>query len=114
MVTDDLIIALITECVGRSDAEDGFILDGFPRTIAQAEALASQLEQHGRQLTAHPGAEQEPPLTRLDEPREEGAVAGVVGLGAVEALVAGEQWQRRVEVGVRKRADLDPARPGGH
>jgi adenylate kinase len=52
LVPDDLIIAMIKERLGEPDTEDGFILDGFPRTGPQAEALDSELEQLGRFLTA--------------------------------------------------------------
>lgn len=41
LVPDDVVIGLIDERVQRSDCRNGFILDGFPRTIAQAEALAA-------------------------------------------------------------------------
>jgi adenylate kinase len=39
LVSDELMIDLIRERLGRDDAQDGFILDGFPRTEAQAQAL---------------------------------------------------------------------------
>ncbi|AHC14540.1 adenylate kinase [Salinispira pacifica] len=39
LVPDDLTISLVEERLGKSDAREGFILDGFPRTIAQADAL---------------------------------------------------------------------------
>ena len=39
LVPDDLMIDLIRERLSEPDAEDGFILDGFPRTAAQADAL---------------------------------------------------------------------------
>jgi adenylate kinase len=52
LVPDDLIIAMISERLGQPDTGDGFILDGFPRTSPQAEALDSGLEQLGRVLTA--------------------------------------------------------------
>lgn len=41
LVPDDLTIALVRERLGQGDTEKGFILDGFPRTIPQAEALDS-------------------------------------------------------------------------
>jgi len=41
LVSDDITIALVQERLTKEDAQKGFILDGFPRTIPQAEALAS-------------------------------------------------------------------------
>ncbi len=52
LVPDEVIVGLIAERVGRAEAADGFILDGFPRTLAQAEALSSKMEELGRELTA--------------------------------------------------------------
>ena len=52
LVPDDLIVAMAGERLQEEDALDGFILDGFPRTIDQAEALDKQLSQHGRRVTA--------------------------------------------------------------
>jgi adenylate kinase len=52
LVPDEVIVGLIAERVGRAEAADGFILDGFPRTLAQAEALGSKMDELGRTLTA--------------------------------------------------------------
>ena len=52
LVPDDLVSRVIGARVDSSEARDGFILDGFPRTIPQAEALAAVLEPLGRRLTA--------------------------------------------------------------
>jgi adenylate kinase len=50
LVPDDVIIRMMGERLGRPDAGRGFILDGFPRTIAQAEALAKLLKDLGQTL----------------------------------------------------------------
>jgi adenylate kinase len=52
LVPDDLIIKMIIERLQEPDTEPGFILDGFPRTGNQAEALDRELEDLGRSLTA--------------------------------------------------------------
>ncbi len=52
LVPDELIVAMAGERLQEEDARDGFILDGFPRTIAQADALAEQLSGVGRRITA--------------------------------------------------------------
>jgi adenylate kinase len=52
LVPDQVIIGVIVERVCGGAAADGFILDGFPRTVAQAEALDAELERIGRRLTA--------------------------------------------------------------
>ena len=50
LVPDDVIVGLIAERLKRPDATRGFILDGFPRTIPQAEALDRLLKDLGQQL----------------------------------------------------------------
>jgi adenylate kinase len=51
LVPDELTVALIRERLGEPDAAEGFVLDGFPRTMAQAEALDQMLREIGRELT---------------------------------------------------------------
>ncbi len=52
LVPDELMVGLIAERVTSAEAADGFILDGFPRNMAQAEALDGKLSELGRALTA--------------------------------------------------------------
>ncbi len=52
LVPDEVIVGAIAERIDSTEAADGFILDGFPRTVPQAEALAAKLAGLGRQLTA--------------------------------------------------------------
>jgi adenylate kinase len=50
LVPDDLMIKLIRERLAQDDTENGFVLDGFPRTLAQAEALDPMLRDIGKEL----------------------------------------------------------------
>ncbi|MCC7275928.1 MAG: adenylate kinase [Alphaproteobacteria bacterium] len=52
LVPDEVIIGVIIDKVSGEEAQDGFLLDGFPRTVAQAEALDVALGELGRALTA--------------------------------------------------------------
>jgi adenylate kinase len=52
LVPDGLIVKMAGERLSAGDAQDGFILDGFPRTVEQGEALDEMLTEHGRRVTA--------------------------------------------------------------
>jgi adenylate kinase len=52
LVPDEVIIGVISERVQGEEASDGFILDGFPRTVPQAEALEAAMQKLGRAMTA--------------------------------------------------------------
>src|SRR6201747_1661512 len=49
LVPDGVIVGVIAERIDSAEAADGFILDGFPRTVPQADALAARLSGLGRQ-----------------------------------------------------------------
>lgn len=52
LVPDQLIIDLVKDCLARPDVAPAYLLDGFPRTVAQAEALEAWLHQQGEELDA--------------------------------------------------------------
>lgn len=52
LVSDDIVIGIVADRIEEQDAKKGFILDGFPRTLAQAEALDRMLEGKGLKLDA--------------------------------------------------------------
>ena len=51
LVPDDLVIALVEDRLNKEDAKEGFLLDGFPRTVAQAVNLDSILDKNDEKLT---------------------------------------------------------------
>jgi adenylate kinase len=51
LVPDELVLKLIDARLDQADAKDGFILDGFPRSVPQAEALAKMLKKRGETLS---------------------------------------------------------------
>ena len=50
LVPDALVIEMLVDRISQDDAQDGFLLDGFPRNVAQAEALDAELARHGRKI----------------------------------------------------------------
>lgn len=52
LVSDDIVAAIVEERIEEDDCAPGFLLDGFPRTVAQAEMLDAMLEKKGRALDA--------------------------------------------------------------
>ena len=52
LVDDEVMIGLVRERTGEPDAQDGFVLDGFPRTVPQAEALDALLAERGHRIDA--------------------------------------------------------------
>jgi adenylate kinase len=51
LVPDEVVIGVVRDRLGQADAQKGFLLDGFPRTIAQAERLDAMLSDVGRRVT---------------------------------------------------------------
>lgn len=95
LVPDEVVIGLIDERLGASDCASGFILDGFPRTVAQAEALQELLVRRGLSLDAvlelavDEGALVDRMRKRVDETRAAG--------GAVRSDDNPESFKTRLE-----------------
>jgi adenylate kinase len=91
LVPDDVVIGIVEERLGTPDYARGFVLDGFPRTVRQAEALDGMLARQGRPLDA---------VIVIEVPREE-----------LVRRLAGRRVCRRC--GTMFHAELDPpAKPG--
>ena len=97
LVPDELIVKMAADRLLQDDAQDGFILDGFPRTIEQANALEQMLSGLGRQVTA---------ALLIDVPDEEVERRSV---GAPGMRQGGPQLPRRVR-SAKARGDLRPGR----
>lgn len=52
LVPDEVVVGIVEERLQDPDCSTGFILDGFPRTVAQAEALSEMLDRKGRQISS--------------------------------------------------------------
>jgi adenylate kinase len=52
LVPDEVVVQIVSDRIEQPDCGNGFILDGFPRTVAQAEALEEMLHRHGIDLDA--------------------------------------------------------------
>jgi len=88
LVSDAIVIELVEERLGRADCKTGFILDGFPRTVGQAEVLDQLLSNLGRKaITA----------VALDVPHEE-LVKRILARGEGRADDNEETVRKRLEV----------------
>ncbi len=67
LVPDEVTIGIVRERLSKEDCQNGFLLDGFPRTVAQAEALETLLSEIGRKLdyVIHIDVRQEVLMERL-------------------------------------------------
>jgi adenylate kinase len=79
LVSDEIVIGIVADRIEEPDARKGFILDGFPRTVAQAEALDRMLAQKGLRLDAV-----------LEFKVDEAALVGRIETRAAETRARGE------------------------
>lgn len=84
LVPDDVVIGIVAERINEPDCQAGFLLDGFPRTVAQAEALDNTLAQMGWSLDAVISLEvDEDEVVRRLSSRRVCRQCGAIGSGAV-------------------------------
>jgi adenylate kinase len=78
LVSDDIVIGIVSDRIEEPDCADGFILDGFPRTVAQAEALDEMLREKGMTLDAviELKVDQDRLLARIENRVREAEAAG--------------------------------------
>ena len=80
LVPDDVILGIVGEALAHEESEPGFLLDGFPRTVAQAEGLRKLLLDQGQKLdaivstTERPGASGERSSATTSAPRSSPSV----------------------------------------
>jgi adenylate kinase len=78
LVPDEVVVAIVSDRIEQADAKRGFILDGFPRTVPQAEALDRMLDQKGLRLDGVVALEVDPDIlvrriaSRVDEMKARG------------------------------------------
>lgn len=114
LVPDSVVIGLVKDRLGEPDTEKGFILDGFPRTVAQAEALDEELASLGKSIEAAIAVDVDPEvivarLTSRRTCKECGAITSTAALvGGACPVCGGEVYQRDDdnETTVRNRLDV--------
>ena len=106
LVSDEIVVGIIAERIDEPDAHNGFILDGFPRTVAQAEALDALLKRKGKQLDAaiELKVDADRLLARIMRRAEEARAAG----HAVRRDDDPEVFKTRLEAYVRDTAAVTP------
>ena len=106
LVSDDIVAGIVAERIEEPDCEPGFLLDGFPRTLPQAEMLDELLERAGRKLeiVLELQVDEEALVDRLNSRIAETKAAG----GEVRGDDNEETFRKRLEVYREQTAPLIP------
>ena len=97
LVPDDVVVGVIAERIGQPDVQkNGFVLDGFPRTVAQAKSLDDMMEKRGWKLDhiVELKVDEKALFNRIDKRAKETVAAG----GAVRADDNAETLKKRILV----------------
>ena len=106
LVSDEIVAGIVAERIEAEDCKPGFLLDGFPRTLPQAEMLDDLLAKAGRKLDAvlELQVDEEARVERLNSRIAETKAAG----GEVRADDNEETFRKRLEVYREQTAPLIP------
>ena len=104
LVSDDVVNQIVSDRIDESDCRKGFILDGFPRTVAQAEALSAMLGEKGEKLDAV--IELKVDESALIERMKKRVADTISAGGTVRADDNAESFARRLEEYRQKTAPL--------
>ena len=112
LVSDEIVIKLIEDRIEQPDAVRGFILDGFPRTVAQAQALGAMLQRKGMALDAviELKVDEEALLRRMEQRVRDTLVKG----GAPRADDNADAFRQRLETYRRLTAPVSEYYRGIH
>jgi adenylate kinase len=104
LVSDEIVNQIVSDRIDEADCQRGFILDGFPRTVAQAKALSAMLDQKGQQLDAviELKVDEAALLTRIEKRVAETLAAG----GKVRADDNADALKKRLDEYRAKTAPL--------
>jgi len=104
LVSDEIVVGIVADRIEEDDARNGFILDGFPRTVAQAEALDRMLDGKGMKLDAviEFKVDESALLGRIEKPAADTVAAG----GAVRADDNPDVFKTRLDAYRKQTAPL--------